>query len=769
MGLCLVSAKYLPYESDSENDVLLRDKRSDSEDSDSSFEHDNSEDDDSIERKLREREEKQREKEEKEKRKTLERAEKERRREEELRRKEEEHQRKHEEKREKEERKHQEKLEKERHKQEEHQRKLEEKRLKEEKKKQEKEINKLRKEAIRTQLQDGSFLNTEEENSVELEDIWRQHIYTKYGLNFASTRLEKEAALNKYIQEELGLQPNSTKSERRLAILNLIQNKLQNDAAEKEAIRKQVLSHVNAVTLHKLRNDLEKDIEEINNKTDLLKNVQLPWAVSVQQNLEEKRTFLQGLSQFLANILPNWISSNQPPIPTSVDTQTNENDTQNINSNNDVSEFSGNGELSSGSSISVSNGENVSSNGNTNNELPNSNSEALSGNNVPIISNDDVPNSAVNEGTFGNANPVPETTYLDLDSGTKPGPYGESSSISQGISQDSSLIGNGQLEQGDVTSNIVTSSPNNNQLLQNEGNSNVGAIDVNGDSVVNQPSGDVAANDNDINIIAEENTENTLEISTESQGGVNLPSGDNGQSILNNAFNLITAGSTITTGEQSEASIPQGNPEFQDPAIYVNSASGGIESNKPLENENINSLDISDINKPSTDGSTLGQPEVENNGVINILENNINDVIGESSIGTGSTDITSLTNYQTTDVISNSDQSTNTPNTPIQSGVNTDSSLSNGEVANVIPNQETIITDGITITPIDAISITNNEPPSSGINSGDASESSGNTVKPITENNINNFSGSPDSTNNLDIPEKKLDSIQGEFNIIMLV
>ncbi|XP_050665685.1 uncharacterized protein LOC126965932 isoform X2 [Leptidea sinapis] len=378
IGVCVVTAKYLPDDSEP-NGLLLRIKRSDSEESNSSSERkdDNDSDDneDSRERKLKEREEKRREKEEKLRHKIQEREHKEREKAEERLRKQEEHQKKLQEKRlkeehkeeerkEKEEKKLNEKLEKERQKQEERQRKLEEKSLKEEQKRQEKlkkRLEEIRKEAIERESDtDDSLLETEEENSVEFEDVWRNHIYMKYGLTLASTRLEKQAALDRYLQEELGLPPNSTKSERRRAILQLIQTKLQNDVAEREALRKQFLSHVNAITLQKLRKSLDEDIEELNNKTELLKNITLPWAAPVQQTLEEKRTLLQTISQFLSSLIPNWFGENQQNNKPIVDNTASNGAASSLNSGSTNSEPNSNGNIvtaenSDATSVTVSN------------------------------------------------------------------------------------------------------------------------------------------------------------------------------------------------------------------------------------------------------------------------------------------------------------------------------------------------------------------------------------------------------------------------------
>ncbi|OWR43880.1 hypothetical protein KGM_216047A, partial [Danaus plexippus plexippus] len=315
MGLCLVSAKYLRYEP-SDSNLLLRYKRSDSDESVTSIDDDDGDDDEdtgennSLEKKLKELEIKKREKEEKEKRKQEEKQRK-------LEEKKAKEQRKAEEKKEKEERKRQQKLEKE----EEKRQKLLEKEQEDNKKrveKKRKEIEKIRQE-LNQDSEGDNFLNTEEESSIELSDIWRHHIYVKYGLTLSSTQLEKQAALRRYLQEELGLSPNSTETERRDAIIKLIQTKIQENARASNGnsqLNNQLLSHLNAISIQKFKLKLDKDIEKLNNKSSVLSNVNLTWASEAKQQLDGKRTLLQTIAQYLSSVIPNWLAG-RPSITAS--------------------------------------------------------------------------------------------------------------------------------------------------------------------------------------------------------------------------------------------------------------------------------------------------------------------------------------------------------------------------------------------------------------------------------------------------------------------
>ncbi|CAG9788683.1 unnamed protein product [Diatraea saccharalis] len=321
----LVSAKYLPNEVETRRSLLWHSDNSESNESEATVERDEDEDDNdnnSLEKKLLEEEEKRHKKElerqeklrRKEKEKNLKLQEEEQKLAEKLRREEEkrenerrkheekiiERQRKVQEKMEREQRKQQERLEKERLKQEERERKLQEK--------EKRELEKLQEKA-QSDTDVISEESLEENDSLDLEDVWKNYVYEKYGLNSNSTKLEKKSVLNKYFQEELGLSGNSTKGEYRQAVIKLIQSNVQSDVASQNALRKYILSHVNAIGIQQLQGELERKLEKINNKTNLLNNVNLPSVQVSHQYLEEKRTLLQAVSQFLSSLLPNWISS----------------------------------------------------------------------------------------------------------------------------------------------------------------------------------------------------------------------------------------------------------------------------------------------------------------------------------------------------------------------------------------------------------------------------------------------------------------------------
>ncbi|CAK1555801.1 unnamed protein product [Leptosia nina] len=762
VGFCIVSAKYLPYESNDSNRILLRNKRSDSEESNSSVENssnEDSDDDNSAERKLKEQELKLHEKEEKARRKALEREEKIKRKEEELKRKLEEkrerEEQKQQEKKEKEERKLQEKIEKEKRKEEEHQRKLEEKRLKDERKRQEKQLQELQKEALKPESQD-SFLETEEENSVELEDVWRQHIYTKYGLNFASTALEKKAALNKYIEEELGLQANSTKSERRRAILNLIQTKLQNDAAEREAIRQQVLSHVNAVTLQKLRSDLEKDIEDLNNKTDLLKNVSLPWAVPLQENIQEKKTFLQALSQFLGNILPNWIAGN-PAQNKPDESQTNEN-SQNDGSNT-ISSVSANAPNTvdsindaSGSKpvlgdIGIVTEEAGSSIYNNNAGSQNSN-QALDDSNGNVNNENESVNSVIlgtDENNLSSASPT--------DTGD--------SSVAQG-SSDSTTSEINQVASND---SILSSEENNlssARPIDTVNNGNEDNIDIN--SVPADQSQNSASEVNLNKPLTSENT-NTVgnDIGTPETGSGNLSEGSNDEK--ESGSNGVTS-TSITNGIETNTLISSENGVTevkQDGALVslVEDSTGDKPGNADSFPQNESNLDVNNNDEPNSNptlqGIESGSSSIdltEGSGNNNNLSNTIADKVSSGD----SVDV----------------------NTALQTEANpspNENSLADGDSPNIV-NQDNVVTDASTSSPLEenSNSVTGGSQTNQVLEESSVGSVSG-TTNPSTENvveNKSNISGSNEpslSQSNIDsanIAESVNESTPNDSNAVII-
>ncbi|XP_013148087.1 PREDICTED: myb-like protein X [Papilio polytes] len=396
VGLCVVSAKYLPEEWGNADQYLSRFKRFDLGDSDTSSEDDdkfNSKDDDSenstdetdvreqskritnlerMRQKLLEKQEKERLKQEEAQRKIEERIAKELQKEEE--------------KRQKEQRKWEEKLEKERKKLEEEQRKIQEKIVENERKRQEtikKEMEELEKNEQEKQERDSSSSNNDDSDndSIELEDIWKIHIYSKYGITEENTNVEKKTALRKYMQEELGLNANSTQSERRQAVLRFIQSELQK-VPNINILRSQFIDYINYVGVQKIKTKLEGDIEKLKNKTETLDNVNFTWVPIAKQNLAEQVSFLETLKQFLSSLLPNWFNGNtdkqQQGVPVTnahsiispesgiVNQQTNDaNPTNTINTNSNLRPSNAGDNVSpsnAGDNVSPSNaGDNVSS------------------------------------------------------------------------------------------------------------------------------------------------------------------------------------------------------------------------------------------------------------------------------------------------------------------------------------------------------------------------------------------------------------------------
>ncbi|CAK1586891.1 unnamed protein product [Parnassius mnemosyne] len=349
-----VSAKYLPG-SDNSNQLLNRYKRSDSEESKVSSEDnnsnsnddDNDDDDDKdggdviLQEKFKKEQSKRLIKLEKSRLKLLEKQEKEKRKREEEQRKLEEkiakELRKEEEKRRKEEHRREEKLEKERRKLEEAERKLQEKHLKNERKLQEKteeQLKKIEENTFKMQEADVNISGLDSGDSIELQDFWKNHIYSKYGITEFNTNLEKTAALRRYMQEELGLKANSTASERRQAVLNLINSKLQTTSEQNE-LQNQLINYITKVGVQKIRANLEKEIEELKNKTETLNNVNLPWVPVAKQNIADQVLFLGTVKEILSNILPNWLIESDTELDTATNSDINIVDT--ISSQNENS------------------------------------------------------------------------------------------------------------------------------------------------------------------------------------------------------------------------------------------------------------------------------------------------------------------------------------------------------------------------------------------------------------------------------------------------
>ncbi|XP_014360148.2 myb-like protein X [Papilio machaon] len=316
VGLCVVSAKYLPEEWENSGQLLSRFKRFDLGDSDTSSEDDdesdskNDDSDNSRDETYVKEQSKHIANLEKMRQKLLEKQEKERLKQEEAQRKIEEkiakELQKEEEKRQKEQRKWEEKLEKERKKLEDEQRKIQEKIQENERKRQEN----LQKEMEEVESNSNTSKDDDsDDDSIELEDIWKTHIYSKYGITEENTNVEKKAALRKYMQEQLGLNANSTQSERRQAVLRFIQSELQK-VPNINILRSQFIDYINYVGVQKIQTKLEGDIEKLKNKTETLNNVNLTWVPIAKQNLAEQVSFLETIKQFLSNLLPNWFDAN---------------------------------------------------------------------------------------------------------------------------------------------------------------------------------------------------------------------------------------------------------------------------------------------------------------------------------------------------------------------------------------------------------------------------------------------------------------------------
>lgn len=344
VSLCyLVGAKYLPEESASR--ALLRNVRStrnelhitqesqsnesNDDDDDNDDDNDNNDDDKSnslekkrqeqiekLERKRVEEQRKLQERRVKEDRKRQEMLEKEQKRKEKIEAKFEEEKRKLEEKLQKEKRKRAEKLAEEERKRAEklaeEEQKRQEKIAKEERKQQQKiakQLNSLSKTTVSSQH--APITSNESEEDMDLEDIWKNYVYEKYGLLPTSTNIEKKAAVNRYMQEELGLNANSTKAEYRQAVLQLVQNRLvdqQSPSNSKSSFQNYLLSHVNAIDIQKLQVEIESKIAELENDTILLQNISVPWASQAKHTIQQKKTILTSIAQFLSSILPNWIT-----------------------------------------------------------------------------------------------------------------------------------------------------------------------------------------------------------------------------------------------------------------------------------------------------------------------------------------------------------------------------------------------------------------------------------------------------------------------------
>lgn len=413
IGVCLVSAKYLPDESNNFKQLLSRHKRSDSEDSfDDSNSNETGDDSDEetkeqskvqarIEKmrlKLLEIQEKEKRKQEEAQRKIEEKIAKELKKEEEKRVKEEE-------KRQKELQKREEKLEKERKKLEEEQQKIRERVLKNEQKRQktlQKQLEEREKNRLKLQEDDNISLEFDTDESSDLEDFWKNYIYSKYGINESDSDLEKKTVLRRYMHEELGLNVNSTTSERRQAVFRLVESKLQT-VSDQYALQSKLIDFVNRVGVQKIRAQLEKEIEELNNKTDILNNVNLPWVSVAKEQFEEQLTFLQTIKEFLSSILPNWFNENvfssEPKLNKSL--SPNE-QILSVKSLDSISSMQN--ENISESSLINSNGDNDESKLNINN-LSDGNSSALFSN-----SPDDSVSSLGN-----NNNIAPESTISNID------------------------------------------------------------------------------------------------------------------------------------------------------------------------------------------------------------------------------------------------------------------------------------------------------------------------------------------------------------------
>ncbi|CAG4955921.1 unnamed protein product [Parnassius apollo] len=333
-----VSAKYLP-DSNDPNQLLNRYKRSDTEesvmsskDNDSNSNDDDNDGDDNedvgeviLQEKFRKEQSKRLIKLEKSRLKLLEKQEKEQRKREEEQRKLEDkiakELRKEEENRRKEEQRREEKLEKERRKLEEKERKLQEKHLKNERKlqeKTEKQMKEIEGNMFKIQKVNVNVSELDSDDSIKLGDFWKNHIYSKYGITEFNTNLEKLAALRRYMQEELGLKANSTANERRQAVLNLINRKLQT-ISQRNELHNQLVNYITKVGVQKIRVNLEKDIEELKNKTEVLNNVNLPWVTVAKQDFADHLLFLETVKELLSKILPDWLIESE----TQVDTATN--------------------------------------------------------------------------------------------------------------------------------------------------------------------------------------------------------------------------------------------------------------------------------------------------------------------------------------------------------------------------------------------------------------------------------------------------------------
>ncbi|XP_068617674.1 ras guanine nucleotide exchange factor R-like [Battus philenor] len=651
VGACIVTAKYLPNEWENSGQLLSRHKRSDSEESSEDEDDSNSNDGDNVPEQIQEKEQSKRiANMEKMRQKLLEKQEKERQRQEEAQRKLEEkiakELQKEEEKRQKERRKQEERLEKERKKLEEEQKKIQEKLLENERKRQEqiqKDLKEMEKDTLSVQEDDS------------MKEFWKIHIYKKYGINETSSRIEKNAALKRFMQEELGLNSNSTEVERRKAILNLVQTKLQN-VTEIGVLQTQLIDYINYVGVQRIRGKIQKDIDKLQNQTDLLNNINLTWVPNAKENIAARVSFLESIKQILSNVLPNWFNDNRAPENSSISNNsyiTNINDTAEVSqvSYDTITSDSGSKDaLQKTESNSVTNKE-VTPNDLTNpSEVINNKSSVFTSSSIDVDLNKTSSTSIVNP--VDEINVESETSNLASSTTNNPTSIAQSeisnnnqpSAVSNDITTASPAISDlaGELEssiveiakskldaaksitndliniiigspsQADQISNTVTS----NKPPSSEGTKNT----VRTESVPNESDTlSNVSNTGAVNVDSNTSFTNGVEIQNSlPESGSSTPE----SSLISINFNKESSLNTATTNPANEIDIPNGNLS----STVINDTSN-VEPSERSENNTLLVTSSSSVNEitssPTTSSLNEGTASVNS-------EKNLINVIGDS-------------------------------------------------------------------------------------------------------------------------------------------